>query len=484
MKTYLENFESYGICVGGNTNEPSKEDRILVIDNLIEYVRTNYSRYKTSTFGDTKPPYPESILKGVQNDDSSNYKLYGVFDGHCGSMASTFLKQRFPFELCATADFKAGNYKDALIKTYTNLHKELLSCSKYAPELFDCSFCSGSTASVALVTPTFTYFAFLGDSPIITWKNKSAGPEYPFSEHSIDNFKLHNKIIESNVFFSVYLEDENEPYQILAAGDKTRVEILDRMKKDYEKPHALPFSKCQYPMDALIEKEDLRVKSKIYPDDIRVGFSKLNVLGSIGDSIYDPKIFNALIDEIESYRKERVKAYDALMKSLLSKKNTTTTTTSNTKPAEPRKFKFEFEKSNMTVEELRTISPITYTYESIRSFIVKQERWQKLLKKHIKLPESFDTSSLLCSALMNFRPQHKLKASGLKRQPDVVAVLNCDLKLFVLASDGVIKFYSIFKNKYNDIIIKNHDNLKNMARILMEYMNFLGDDRSVVCCHY
>ncbi|OUM69870.1 hypothetical protein PIROE2DRAFT_2056, partial [Piromyces sp. E2] len=301
----------------------------------------------------------------------------------------------------------------------------------------------------------------------------------PFTEHSIDNFKLHDKIIESNVFFSVYLEDENEPYQILAAGDKTRVEILDRMKKDYEKPHALPFSKCQYPMDALIEKEDLRVKSKIYPDDIRVGFSKLNVLGSIGDSIYDPKIFNALIDEVEHYRKERVRAYDTLMKTLSSKNPSNNTTIVDTK-----KFKFEFERQNMTVEELKIISPITYTYDSIRSFIVKQERWQKLLKKHIKLPESFDTSSLLCSALMNFRPQHKLKASGLKRQPDVVAILNCDLKLFVLASDGVIKYYSIFKNKYNDIIIKNHNNLKNMARILMEYMSFLGDDRSVICCHY
>jgi serine/threonine protein phosphatase PrpC len=472
----LENFESYGICVGGNTNEPSKEDRILIIDDLLEFVRVNYPRYKTSVFGDSKPQYPEAILKGT--DDSSCYKLYGVFDGHCGSIASSFLKQRFPFELCATPDFKAGNYKEALIKTYTNLHKELLSCTKYTPELFDCLFCSGSTASVALVTPTFTYFAFLGDSPIITWRNKSAGPEFPFNEHSIDNFKLHDKIIESNVFFSVYLEDENEPYQILAAGDKTRIEILDRMKKDYEKPHALPFSKCQYPMDALIEKEDLRVKSKIYPDDIRVGFSKLNVLGSIGDSIYDPKIFNALIDEVEHYRKERIKTYDNLMKSLTSKKPTSNPNT------DPRKFKFEFEKPNITVEELKAISPITYTYDSIRSYIVKQERWQKLLKKHIKLPESFDTSSLLCSAVMNFRPQHKLKASGLKRQPDVVAVLNCDLKLFVLASDGVIKFYNIFKNKYNDIIIKNHSNLKNMARILMEYMSFLGDDRSVICCHY
>jgi len=476
MKTYLENFESYGICVGGNTNEPSKEDRILIIDDLLNYVRVNYPKYKTSTFGDSKPPYPEVALKGT--DDTSSYKLYGVFDGHCGSIASSFLKQRFPFELCATADFKAGNYKEALIKTFTNLHKELLSCSKYTPELFDCLFCSGSTASVALITPTFTYFAFLGDSPIITWKNKAAGPEFPFNEHSIDNFKLHDKIIESNVFFSVYLEDENEPYQILAAGDKTRIEILNRMKKDYEKPHALPFSKCQYPMDALIEKEDLRVKSKIYPDDIRVGFSKLNVLGSIGDSIYDPKIFNALIDEVEHYRKERVKTYDNLMKSLTSKKPTNNTIT------DPRKFKFEFERTNITVEELKAISPITYTYDSIRSFIVKQERWQKLLKKHIKLPESFDTSSLLCSAVMNFRPQHKLKASGLKRQPDVIAVLNCDLKLFVLASDGVIKYYSIFKNKYNDIIIKNHNNLKNMARILVEYMSFLGDDRSVICCHY
>jgi len=478
MKTYLENFESYGICVGGNTNEPSREDRILVIDDLLEYVRSNYPKYKTSLFGDSKPPFPEAVIKGLVNDESSSYKLYGVFDGHCGSIASSFLKQRFPFELCATPDFKAGNYKEALIKTYTNLHKELLSCSKYSPELFDCLFCSGSTASVALVTPTFTYFAFLGDSPIISWRNKSAGPDFPFSEHSIENFKLHDKIIESNVFFSVYLEDENEPYQILAAGDKTRIEILDRMKKDYDKPRALPYSKCQYPMDALIEKEDLRVKSKIYPDDIRVGFSKLNVLGSIGDSIYDPKIFNALIDEIEHYRKERVKTYDSLMKSLVSKKPIANNL------ADVRKFKFEFEKPNMTVEELKTISPTTYTYESIRSFIVKQDRWQKLLKKHIRLPESFDTSSLLCSALMNFRPQHKLKASGLKRQPDVLAVLNCDLKLFVLASDGVIKYYSIFKNKYNDIIIKNHNNLKNMARILLEYMSFLGDDRSIVCCHY
>ncbi|ORX84460.1 hypothetical protein BCR32DRAFT_277157, partial [Anaeromyces robustus] len=150
---------------------------------------------------------------------------------------------------------------------------------------------------------------------------------------------------------------ENEPYQILAAGDKTRVDILERMKKDYEKPHALPYNKCQYPMDALIEKEDLRVKSKIYPDDIRVGFSKLNVLGSIGDSIYDPKIFNALIDEIEHYRKERVKIYDALMKALVSKKNVPEAIT------DPRKFKFEFEKPNMTVEELKTISPLTYTYD-------------------------------------------------------------------------------------------------------------------------
>ena len=106
------------------------------------------------------------------------------------------------------------------------------------------------------------------------------------------------------------MEDENEqPYQILAAGDKTRVEILERMKKSYKKPEALPLNKCQYPMDALIEKEDQRVSSNIYPDDIRLGFSKLNVLGSIGDSIYDPKIFNVLIDEIEHYRKERARAF-------------------------------------------------------------------------------------------------------------------------------------------------------------------------------
>eukprot|EP00833_Pecoramyces_ruminatium_P016947 jgi/Orpsp1_1/1190979/evm.model.d7180000082643.1 len=77
MKTYLENFESYGICVGGNTNEPSREDRILVIDDLLEYVRSNYPKYKTSLFGDSKPPFPEAVIKGLVNDESSSYKLYG-----------------------------------------------------------------------------------------------------------------------------------------------------------------------------------------------------------------------------------------------------------------------------------------------------------------------------------------------------------------------------------------------------------------------
>lgn len=275
------------------------------------------------------------------------------------------------------------------------------------------------------------------------------------------------------------MEDENEqPYQILAAGDKTRVEILERMKKSYKKPEALPLNKCQYPMDALIEKEDQRVSSNIYPDDIRLGFSKLNVLGSIGDSIYDPKIFNVLIDEIEHYRKERARAYDTLMKNLLSNKSV------DDALIDSRRFRFEFERSNITLEELKEISPINYTYDNIRSYIVKQDRWDKLLKKHIRLPESFDASSLLCSALMNFHPQHKLKAPGLKRQPDIITVLNSDLKLFVLATDGVIKYYNTFKNKYNDIIIKNHNDLKNMSRLLLEYMSFLGDDRSVVCCHY
>lgn len=294
----------------------------------------------------------------------------------------------------------------------------------------------------------------------------------------MENTSLHKNLMASNIFFSVLHEEDEKSYQVMAAGEATRKKILDGLKKDELIFKPIPADSEKYPMDVLIEKEDKRVKGKTYADDIRVGLSKLNVLGSIGDSIYDSRIFNALIDEIEHYRSERNAAYDRLL-AQLSKK-----TGGNLPITEKKKFEFEFDTPRMTLKELKEINPDKFTYENIKSFIVKQERWTKLLKKHIRLPESYDPSSLICTALLNFRTSHKLKCSALKRQPDTCAIPNSELRVFVMASDGVIKFTNLFQNKFTGMVMKHRHSLSDMAHTLLDYLSFLGDDRSVICCSF
>jgi len=55
-----------------------------------------------------------------------------------------------------------------------HLYIYVLSIYIYINFLF---YSSGSTASVALITEEETFFSFLGDSPIIIWKNYEEKPK-------------------------------------------------------------------------------------------------------------------------------------------------------------------------------------------------------------------------------------------------------------------------------------------------------------------
>ncbi|KAJ3080681.1 hypothetical protein HK102_002885, partial [Quaeritorhiza haematococci] len=135
-----------------------------------------------------------------------NFKLFAVFDGHCGAIASSFLQYRFPFELCGCEAFKRGDYEQAMRDTYAILHKELLLCDKYGPEKPTSDFSAGSTATVALVTPHVTYFAYLGDSPVIVWRRSQERPEMVFEEHDADNLIVHKNLMDSNIFLVLVRE--------------------------------------------------------------------------------------------------------------------------------------------------------------------------------------------------------------------------------------------------------------------------------------
>jgi len=175
------NFHTVTFSQGAGFRVPSKEDRILAIEDLYNYVHTYHCTYKTDLFGDISvpdAPSPTFIVPKVPgsnevehlfpfyNDyentvDTSGFprtdtvrsdasmgsnifpdpeallgkfKLFAVFDGHCGKFAASYLQYRFPFQLCGCELFKQGKYEEALKDTYAKLHASLKECTKYGPE--------------------------------------------------------------------------------------------------------------------------------------------------------------------------------------------------------------------------------------------------------------------------------------------------------------------------------------------------------------
>lgn len=177
------NFHTVTFSQGAGFRAPPKEDRILAIEDLYHYVHMYYPKYNIELFGDESPPpapsqtfvvpvvadqggpvdhnispsptsdgsmsppseEPPMFLRtdtgmsdqSMRSDtppETDKFKLFAVFDGHCGKFAATYLQYRLPFELVGSDLFKEGRYEEALKDTYAKMHEKLKKCSKYAPE--------------------------------------------------------------------------------------------------------------------------------------------------------------------------------------------------------------------------------------------------------------------------------------------------------------------------------------------------------------
>ena len=51
--------------------------------------------------------------------------LFGVSDGHGGKEVADYAKENFKKELIKNGNFKAGDYKKALIETFMQIDKDL-----------------------------------------------------------------------------------------------------------------------------------------------------------------------------------------------------------------------------------------------------------------------------------------------------------------------------------------------------------------------
>ncbi len=73
--------------------------------------------------------------------------------------------------------------------------------------------------------------------------------------------------------------------------------------------------------------------------------------------------------------------------------------------------------------------------------------------------------------------RHLLKQAGILRVPDVTCVRNDEIRLFIIASDGVIRFYEELKEQYQNMIMKLESQPEKLIDKLKSYLKWLGDDR-------
>src|SRR4051794_1189096 len=79
--------------------------------------------------------------------------------GHNGKFAAQFVAATIAFELVMLPEFRDGDYSTATIQ-------RLIDCPQYTVEKGQW-LVSGACASVALITTNITYFASLGNSPVV-----------------------------------------------------------------------------------------------------------------------------------------------------------------------------------------------------------------------------------------------------------------------------------------------------------------------------
>lgn len=134
-------------------------------------------------------------------DLENDISFFGVFDGHGGCEVAKFVENHFIDELKRTEPYRKGDYKNALIDTFLQLDrmlltdsgkKELALISKrnstgggLAVNGADLPYQAGCTACVALITKTEVYCANAGDTRcVIASKGKAKDLSH---DHKPDN---------------------------------------------------------------------------------------------------------------------------------------------------------------------------------------------------------------------------------------------------------------------------------------------------------
>jgi serine/threonine protein phosphatase PrpC len=132
--------------------------------------------------------------------------LFAVFDGHGGSEVAKFCGQHFGPELLKTAEFKAGDYKNALIKTFLQMDimvgKEEFKAelNSYKTESGEGESDAGCTANVCLIVKRTVYCANAGDSRTVLWTTGKSVHTALSKDHKPDDTLEKDRIAKAGGF--------------------------------------------------------------------------------------------------------------------------------------------------------------------------------------------------------------------------------------------------------------------------------------------
>lgn len=165
--------------------------------------------------------------------------------------------------------------------------------------------------------------------------------------------------------------------------------------------------------DIIVHKKERLIQLKQTNCRVRIGFSGLNLLGSIGDAFYDPSRFNLFLEIIAEYKKQN--------------------------------FEKDLEQLGLNEKDLSSLnSPVEFQklYSNFRNFVMSCEGWN-LLKHCVSLPEKFsEVSPILSQFLFKFIQDKveykKLHDFPIRRIPITRSIVNSKIRKILIASDGLI----------------------------------------------
>ena len=131
-------------------------------------------------------------------------------------------------------------------------------------------------------------------------------------------------------------------------------------------------------------------------DDIRVGLSALNVYGTIGDSSYDPDVFNTFLDEIIAFKQSRFEKYEQLKQEKHYMEMANMTVMSSSSGVIPFTSRSVTSNNSPVPKDMEDVEfdPMEFTYEEFRGFVASRPSWA-FLKKHMYLMKDVSISLLL-----------------------------------------------------------------------------------------